>query len=87
MSLIALKQHMMQVRMTTLSSLCLLFKSEPETIRCLLQHLIRKGCVRQCQKKPACGSKCFKCPSAVAEMYEWVDSRPFGILNKGISCS
>lgn len=73
MSLVQLKQHLMQVKMATLGSLCQLFKTEPDMIRCMLMHLVHKGCVRQCTKKPACGSKCFKCPSSVTEIYEWID--------------
>jgi len=73
MSLIAIKQHMMQVKMATLGSLCTLFNAEPDTLRCLLQHWMRKGKIRQCLKKPACGSRCFKCADTLTEMYEWVD--------------
>jgi len=73
MNLIEIKKHMMQVKMATLSSLCLVFKTQPETLRCLLQHWIRKGKVRQCMRKPACGSKCFKCPTETTEIYEWVE--------------
>lgn len=74
MSLLDIKRHMMQVKITTLSSLCMLFKADAETVRCLLRHWIVKGKIRQCTKKPDCGSKCFKCPSAMVEMYEWVDA-------------
>lgn len=73
MSLLDIKIHMMQVKMATLGSLCSLFKAEPDTIRCMLTHWIRKGKVRQCMKKPACGSKCFKCSTLMTEIYEWVD--------------
>jgi putative ferrous iron transport protein C len=73
MSLIAIKQHMQQVRMATLASLSILFKAEPETVRCMLSHWIKKGRIRQCMKKADCGSKCFKCPSATTELYEWID--------------
>jgi putative ferrous iron transport protein C len=73
MSLIAIKQHMQQVRMATLTSLCILFKAEPETVRCMLSHWIRKGRIRQCMKTVDCGSKCFKCPAVATELYEWID--------------
>lgn len=76
MSLLEIKRYMIQVKMTTLASLCQLFKAEPETIRCMLQHFIRKGKIRRCQKKSACGSQCFKCPASEIEMYEWVDHIP-----------
>jgi len=74
MSLVAIKQHMMTVKMATLASLCILFNTEADTLRCMLQHWISKGKIRQCLKKPACGSRCFKCPSETTEIYEWVDS-------------
>lgn len=73
MSLIAIKNHLMKVKVATLSSLCSLFDAEPDTIRCLLSHLMQKGCVRQCVDKPACAKKCFGCQSVVTEMYEWIE--------------
>jgi putative ferrous iron transport protein C len=72
MSLLDIRNHMMQVKMASLASLCSLFKVEPDTLRCMLSHWIRKGKMRQCSKKPACGSKCFKCPTATIEIYEWI---------------
>ncbi len=72
MSLLAIKTYLMQTRMASLASLCAVFNVEAETLRCMLSHWIRKGKVRQCMKKPACGSKCFKCPTTSVEIYEWV---------------
>ena len=74
MGLLDIKQHMMQVRIASLSSLCLLFKTDAETLRCMLSHWIRKGSIRQCVNKSACGTKCFKCPGASVELYEWVEA-------------
>lgn len=74
MSLLAIKNHMMQVKTSSLSALCILFNAEPETIRCMLSHWMVKGKIRKCLKEPACGSKCFKCPTATTEIYEWVDA-------------
>lgn len=74
MSLVDIKNHMMRVKITTLGSLCSLFNKDAETIRCMLSHWIRKGRVRQCQRQPECGSKCSKCPTAMTEMYEWVEA-------------
>jgi hypothetical protein len=73
MSLVAIKQYMVKVRMASLTSLCQLFNAEPDTMRCLLNHWMQKGKIRQCLKKPACGSQCFKCPTASSELYEWID--------------
>lgn len=72
MNLIDIKKHLMLVKTASLGGLCAIFKSDPETVRCMLRHLIRKGCVRQCTREPACGTQCFKCPVAVTEVYEWV---------------
>lgn len=72
MSLVDIKQHMMEVKMATLGSLCTQFKTDADTLRCMLQHWIRKGRMKQCVKTPACGSKCFKCPASAIELYEWV---------------
>lgn len=78
MNLIDIKQHMMQVKMATLASLCQLFGADPDRVRCMLSHWIKKGRIRQCMKKPACGSQCFKCPTANVEIYEWVDAAGAG---------
>ena len=72
MSLIAIKQHMIKVKKATLSSLCVLFNADAEQLRCLLQHWMRKGKIRQCTMQPACGTQCAKCPTAMREMYEWI---------------
>lgn len=72
MSLVDIKRHMMQVKIATLGSLCSLFQVDPDTLRCMLKHWMMKGKIRQCVKKPACGSQCFKCSSLTTEMYEWV---------------
>lgn len=71
MSLLDVKRHMLEVRIASLSSLCAIFKTDAETLRCMLQHFIRKGHMRQCLKTPACGTKCFKCPNPATELYEW----------------
>ena len=71
MSLIEIKRHLMTVKKATLSNLCVIFKTDPDTMRCMLRHLVQKGCVRKCLNEPACGTKCFKCPTTVMEVYEW----------------
>lgn len=73
MNLMAIKLHMKQVKMATLGHLCQVFGAEPDYIRCLLTHWMHKGKIRLCMKRPACGSRCFKCPSTVTEIYEWVE--------------
>lgn len=72
MNLLALKEHMTHVRVASLAGLCAIFNTEPDNVRCMLSHWIRKGKIRKCLKQPDCGSKCNKCPAAVTELYEWV---------------
>jgi putative ferrous iron transport protein C len=72
MSLLDIKQHLMKVRITNLSSICVYFNAEPDTLRQMLQHWINKGSLRQCAKNPACTSSCGKCSPLVTEIYEWI---------------
>lgn len=71
MSLLDIKNHMMKVKMASLSSICQLFKIEPDLLRHMLEHWVRKGKIRKCMKKPACGTKCMQCSPLVTELYEW----------------
>jgi putative ferrous iron transport protein C len=72
MSLLDIRQYLMQVRITSLSGICVYFNAEPEALRGMMAHWIRKGCVRQCAKNPSCASSCGKCSPALTEIYEWV---------------
>ncbi len=72
MSLMDIKQHLMKVRIASLSSICVYFNADPDTLRGMLGHWMRKGRVRQCQKNPACASSCGKCSPLLTEIYEWV---------------
>jgi putative ferrous iron transport protein C len=72
MSLLEIKKYLMQVRITSLSSISVYFNAEPSLLRQMLSHWIHKGCVRQCQKTPSCGTSCGKCSPLVTEIYEWV---------------
>lgn len=74
MNLIAIKEYMMKVRITSLSTLCHVFNADADTMRCRLSHWIRKGKIKQCVKTQACGIKCFKCQIVTTELYEWLDS-------------
>lgn len=45
---------------------------EPELMRDMLQHWIRKGKVLKCPLMPGCVSKCGKCNPMLSEIYQWV---------------
>ncbi len=72
MSLLAVKAHLVKTKIASLQTLCLLFKTDTEAMRCMLQHFIRKGQLKKCQRTDACGQACFKCPTAQTELYEWI---------------
>ena len=71
-SLIELKHYLIQRKKVELMGLVKHFDREPELVRSMLSHWIRKGRVRNAGKPPGCGSRCTQCPSTFAEVYEWV---------------
>ena len=72
MSLLEMKEHLMQVRVATLGSIAQHFHSDPELIRNMMGHWVRKGCVRQFSKTPSCGEQCVQCSGVEHEIYEWI---------------
>ena len=72
MSLVDLKKYLQQVRISSLSTISAYFNAEPDTLRQMLGHWIRKGCIKQCMKTPACATVCGKCSPLTTEIYEWV---------------
>lgn len=74
MNLLEIKKYMMQVRIASLSTLCVYFNSEANVLRDMLAHWVRKGKMRQCMKTPNCGVKCGKCSVLQTEIYEWVST-------------
>lgn len=51
--------------------LALHFQVEPEAVRGMLEHWIRKGKVRRDAACPPCGSGCCNCASDLTEIYLW----------------
>jgi len=71
MSLLAIKQHMMKVRIASFQSICAYFNQDQTLLRQMLGHWIRKGCLRKMGRSAACES-CKQCGELVTEVYEWV---------------
>lgn len=72
MNLIELKQHFLETRVNTLGNLAQHFHCDPELLRCMLGHWVRKGRLRQFFKTPACGKRCTNCAADDYEIYEWI---------------
>lgn len=71
MILLDLKNYLQQRKHVNLQELALHFQTDPEMVRDMMQHWIRKGKV--CEFKPAgCGTRCIDCKPALREVYSWV---------------
>ena len=87
MSLIKIKQYMQKMKVANLHSLAAHFGLDPELVRQMLYHLQCKGCVTRVESPSSCGTKCVKCPSAIREIYRWVDDKkpPQKTLNVNVT--
>ena len=69
-----LKGYLAERRGASLSEIARRFATEPDALRPMLDHWIRKGKLRR-----AAGSGCKGCHSCAAadiEIYEWVEANP-----------
>lgn len=73
MILTELKGYLRQQGQATLADIALHLDSEPEAVRGMLTHWIRKGKVVKQTLTPACGSSCQQCNAATTEIYSWVE--------------
>lgn len=73
MILSELKNILQQRKAANLFELTHYLKAEPDAVRGMLAHWIRKGYVRRCKQLPGCGTKCGKCSPLLTEIYEWIE--------------
>ena len=71
MSLIQLKNHLEANRWANLKHLTQLFNVEPDILRDMLSHLVRKGWVTGGPKTRRCGEACQRCSPLLTEIYQW----------------
>lgn len=70
--LLSLKTFLKERKSANLQELSLHFSKEPQIMRCMLEHWIRKGKI--CRLGPAgCKIKCQFCPQ-FSETYQWVET-------------
>ncbi len=67
-----IKRYLIERHHATLNDIALHFDSEPDAVRGMLDHWIRKGKVVKHMAGAACGSACNKCDDAATEVFEWV---------------
>jgi predicted transcriptional regulator len=72
MILSQLKAYLAERGPVPIASLADRFEVEPDTMRGMLEHLIRKGLVRRMIADKACGD-CMMCDAHSQELYKWSD--------------
>nr|VFJ88655.1 MAG: FeoC like transcriptional regulator [Candidatus Kentron sp. LFY] len=48
------------------------FDIEPDAVRGMLEHWVRKGKVRKLPEGTTCGDGCHRCAPESLEIYEWI---------------
>lgn len=71
MILLAVKQYFQGKPTANLMELSYHFKKSPQMMRFVLQHWIRKGCLKVLPKPQQCGTRCTSCQPENAETYIW----------------
>lgn len=72
MLLTELRHYISTHRRVTLVDLINRFEIQPEAMRAMLAHWIRKGKVRHHVGSGACTTGCSKCSPESLEFYEWM---------------
>ena len=73
MILADLKNYLREQHVVSLNDLVMHFDMDPDTIRNMLEVLIRKGQVRKIQETEVHCRKCAQCHMLASELYEWVE--------------
>jgi hypothetical protein len=73
MILSEIKKYLMKNKRATLGDLALHFDIDPDAMRDMLNHWIRKGNAMKSDLRAACNTTCSRCCNASAmEIYEWI---------------
>lgn len=72
--LLAIKHYLHDKRTANLDELAWHFKLQPEVLRPMLEHWIRKGRLVRCVRDKPCGSPCASCRPTCNEIFEWQDN-------------
>ena len=71
--LLSIKAFLKKRNIANLQELSLHFCKQPQIMRSMLGHWIRKGKICRLGNPAGCGTKCQICPSQFAEIYQWID--------------
>jgi hypothetical protein len=73
MILTEIKHYLMQRNIATLRDIALHVDADPDAVRGMLDHWVRKGRVSRQLATASCGSSCTKCDTEATEIYRWQD--------------
>ena len=74
MILSEIRDYLKERGQASLQDLALHFDADPDALRGMLAHWIRKGQVTRRSAAAACGSSCTQCDPTSVELYVWRDS-------------
>jgi len=72
MILLDIKNYFTEKKVANLQELSLHFQRDPDMMREMLAHWLRKGVICKEPKPLSCGSKCLQCKPSIAEVYALV---------------
>jgi hypothetical protein len=75
MILSKIKHYLADRGQATLVDIALHCDADPDAVRGMLEHWIRKGKVEMRLANTACGSSCSSCNSTTVEIYFWLGGR------------
>jgi len=64
-----IKHYLKEHKVANLQELSLHFQRDPEIMRDMLSHWLRKGVICRAPKPAGCGVSCGQCKPSVAEVY------------------
>ncbi|MDJ0808188.1 MAG: FeoC-like transcriptional regulator [Gammaproteobacteria bacterium] len=73
MILADIKRYLIHHHQATLNDIALHCDADPDAVRGMLEHWIRKGRVERRVPSDACSSGCSKCDPSDLEYYVWLD--------------
>jgi predicted ArsR family transcriptional regulator len=71
MILSEIRSYLTERGQATLADIALHFDAEPEAVRGMLDHWVRKGRIERRKVEAACGTSCNRCDPAAMELYVW----------------
>lgn len=75
MILLDIKHYFEEHKTANLQDLSLHFQRDPEIMRDMLSHWLRKGVIHKTPNPAGCGVSCVQCEVSIAETYALCESR------------